>query len=53
MQYTIKGVHDGGADQAVSAGISSAFQLDGAVYMLVEGFCRKLPKTGKLKFASH
>jgi len=37
MQYTIQGVHDGGADQAVRAGISSAFQLDGAVYVLVEG----------------
>ena len=37
MQNTTKGVYDGGTDQAVSAGISSAFQLDGAAYMLVEG----------------
>ena len=43
MQYTIQGVHDGGADQAVSAGISSAFQLDGAVYVLVEGHSAAAP----------
>src|SRR5262245_47199895 len=43
MQYTIKGVYDEDADQAVSAGISSAFQLDGAVYVLVEGHSATVP----------
>lgn len=43
MQYTIQGIHNRGADQAVRAGISSAFQLDGAVYVLVEGHATTAP----------
>ncbi len=43
MQNTSKGVHDGTADQTVSTRISSAFQLDGAAYRLVEGHPPTVP----------
>jgi DNA-binding NarL/FixJ family response regulator len=43
MQNSTKRVQNGGDDQAVSATISSVFQLDGAEYMLVEGHSATAP----------
>ena len=43
MQNTSEGVQVGGADQAMSAKISSAFQLEGAAYILVEGHSTPVP----------
>jgi DNA-binding NarL/FixJ family response regulator len=43
MRNTTKRAHNRDAEQEVSARISSAFQLDGAAYMLVEGHSATAP----------
>jgi DNA-binding NarL/FixJ family response regulator len=43
MQDTPLGVHDVGADQPVRERVSSAFQVDGTAYMLVERHSTAMP----------